>query len=332
MTKRGKLIFFGLAALASACTAILGVDDVPATTVASDGGPSREGSAVAPDDGGALESAIRAYSAAFCTRYFACYPKLVTALYQNVDDCTQQVEANHVSVALLPGFTSTVADFDDCVTRTTSIACAAFASADAKYACLLKGAKQVGDLCVDGAQCASGFCATDSETCRGCVEAPVANSPCTKNNLCGPGLTCNASTICVPDVGVGGKCSDDAPCAVGLGCSDGVCTTPPSAFGAACDGGLGCDLLQGVICDTLAEDPFCAPTQHSAVGGPCNVLVNDGKTVTLCVRNAACDTTTDTCPPVPNVGDACNDGLPCPHGYACINGTCADPLPSSFCQ
>lgn len=317
MKRTGKIGFvFGLAAFTTACTAILGVNDVP---VPSDGGVTSS----------ELGQAIESYSQAFCQRYADCFPKLFVLGYADVAECTQLSAAYLTVDTVLPGYGATPADFQGCTARTAAVACDTILSGDSAFLCNLKGTKQVGDLCVNDSQCASGLCESDAKTCRACIAPPALNQPCSKNGKCGPGLVCNSNLNCVNDVAVGGACSADAPCNLGLACIGGKCVQPPDV-GQACNATEGCDTLKGLVCETFQAPNICIDVEVSGPGEICGIL---GNTFYACLR-AKCDTSTFFCPQIPKEGDPCDaaGNVDCPFGTECTNNICVRPVPPSGCQ
>lgn len=327
--------------LATACTAILGVEDVPnaPNSTTADGGSSgnvSEASTTEGGGGGDREASIARYAEAYCRKFSDCAGSGFGAFYADVNECKTLRIASVREFVDLPGTTASAADFDGCSSRYAALTCDVFRSADSDFTCLLKGSKKQNDRCIFGAQCESGFCATSRNACRGCIAAPVDGADCAANSACGPGLVCNGDNKCVTPAKVGMSCSASKPCAGAAACVAGTCEPLVDSPNAPCTKNPGCDALKGLFCYVPTGDTSgtCVQVAYSTPGKFCSTVANTGTQFTLCLRLASCTEASNTCPTLPTkAGDPCGtDFGECPDPLYCNAGTCTANPPSSFCE
>lgn len=159
--------------------------------------------------------------------------------------------------------------------------------------------------------CAEGYCDMNDQ-CPGTCKAYVPDdAPC--DGVCQPGSAC-VDNVCTKLADVGETC--ESFCLYGFPCiqgDDGNVCVRPRAVGEACDdrrpcsGGIAC--VDGVCGDKLELGEEC--TSHAQC-----------PTATRCLPDT--DSGTDTCQPLPGVGEACPTGE-CDDGS---NVSCQDPDPS----
>lgn len=183
------------------------------------------------------------------------------------------------------------------------------------------------DVTIDVELCAEGsYCDPDSAKC---VARNSENGSCNFVGMCREDLYCDfSSNLCRPQGRAGEACNDSAgSCALGLAC-DQVCKPAGEVkapvdpvtiarSGEPCGVGIVCGL--GLVCALDAENnAICAAA--FAPGAACESAYD-----AFSCERGLCNFTTDTCPQVLNVGEACApDGLytGCPLAL-CINGKCA---------
>jgi hypothetical protein len=322
MALRGVAALGSFLLLATACTAVLGVEDVPPD-------PAADAAAAPGADGGdpAADRAVEleAYATAYCTRYKDCQTFDFDYNYKDVDECKTGFIAVEAWGLALPGVVVTADTYKDCAARMAALTCDRFAS-QAPTVCTPKGTRQASDKCLSNAQCASGFCGSDETSCRTCVAPPDNGAPCAAGDLCGPGLVCTAAGTCVTQATQGQGCSDDKPCAYPLQCLNSTCAPRTATAGAPCGGANGaCDTTKGFVC----VDGTCKTYTISAPGSPCG---DTGSSYRACRRNTAC--TGGVCSDYPKEGDACDldKGPNCLFPLRCVNNKCVGLPASSTCE
>lgn len=329
MAIRRAAALFSALALATACTAVLGVEDVPDAPADGGGGVPSADVVTTPETGGGGDvlEAIDKYATAYCQKFLGCVPAQFNFLYTGVAECAASLgSVANLSVGL-PGMIATATDFQGCEARISSLSCDTFLSSDSGFACSLKGTRKLNDRCISNYQCESGLCGTELKVCRGCINPPENGQPCAQNALCGPGLRCNGLGICVTEAKRDEPCGDDKPCVFGLVCSGGACRQPPTTEGASCVPEIGCDANRGLICLGGA----CVQAIFVYTGEPCGYGGNPGERPRICYRDSACNGQCN--PPPSKAGDACGQGFgSCLLPLVCDNGICVAPPPSSFCE
>ncbi|MBX3230982.1 MAG: hypothetical protein KIT84_36595 [Labilithrix sp.] len=332
MSLRRAALLFSALACATACTALIGLEDLPpapmydagptptATTPGQEAGPPDAG-----DGAAAIQAAIAEYTRAFCARYKECRGPDFEFSFRNVDDC---VAANNVSVAwghAMPGSIATAKSYQDCAANVRALTCATFGSSDGEFACALRGTRKVDERCLANQQCESGICGSDENTCRGCVNPPDNGQPCAAGDQCGAGLVCNSAKRCVTQAGTNQSCSDEKPCVYPDGCDNGTCKPLPATAGAPCSA-AGCDTTKGFVC----VGGTCRTYTISGPGGSC---VTTGNAPQYCRFGVACSDA-GVCADAPKEGDACGGTSPpyCPWPLRCVNEKCAALPAASTCQ
>lgn len=325
---------FSFLVLGTACTAVLGVEDVPPAPAADGGGlPSLgQDSGGTPDSGGGtdLASAVRAYVTARCAKFRECNLGKFDIFYRDQEDCVATLSAMATGSATLPGATATVADFQGCTTRAAAQTCDTFNSSDLDFVCPLKGSRKAGEKCISGYQCETGICATSLTTCRTCVTAKERGADCSADGVCGPGLRCNSVGRCVTESTLNQSCSDTQPCISSLVCLAGACRRQPETANAPCTSAVGCALDRGLFC----LDDKCVSFIVNGPSGECNYEPATGDQPKLCRQLTPC--VGGLCQPPPNVNEGCGDfenglGL-CKDPLVCLNSVCVARPSSSFCE
>jgi hypothetical protein len=188
------------------------------------------------------------------------------------------------------------------------------------------GAKELGDACVNGPECGSGFCvdeiccalescgpADDCNICQPgtgtCGNAP-ADHPCADGLYCNGADSCSGSGICVP--------TNADPCAASSSDGDGDCAESCDEFtdsctgsdpnGAACDDELFCngaDTCSGGTCSAHGSNPCTGHNAPPSCTDSCDEASHG------CTANDQDGTTCATCPS--GTCDPCTAGL-CPDG------------------
>lgn len=335
MAIRGALAaLFSFLVLGTACTAVLGVEDVPPAPAADGGGlPSLgQDSGGTSDSGGGndLPTAVRTYATAYCAKYRECYRGVFDIFYRDQEDCITTLSPIAMGNAALPGATATATDFQGCATRAAAQTCDTFNSSDFAFVCALKGSRKAGEKCTSDYQCETGICATSLTTCRTCVAAKERGADCSADGVCGPGLRCNSVGRCVSESALNQSCSDTQPCLSNLVCLAGVCRRQPEVAGANCTDAVGCALDRGLAC----LDNKCVSFVVNGPGGECNYKPAAGDQPKLCLQFAQC--VGGFCNPPPQVNEGCGDisnGLGfCKEPLVCLNSVCTARPSSSFCE
>ncbi len=211
--------------------------------------------------------------------------------------------------------------------------------------------RAAGTACADDAECVSGLCRTDSDTC-GEVAGKKLGEACLLTEECegfeGECITCRpdgtGQRTCQVLGGEGATCSTWDDCALDLGCTNGVCTTV--AEGQACLGtvesvcGQGLSCIVPVDCSAITDQASCTATPACAVEmdddgwtcelahGQCVVLPESGPCagVGLCAAGRYCEQETFTCQPRADVGQSCSasgsTAPQCLEALACNEGAC----------
>lgn len=348
MALRSTAALFSLVVFATACTAVLGVDDVPDVPVA-DAGPTTQPDASnnntetgpltnppdtgAPDTGPAVDpmkAAISAYAAAYCSKLRECERVLFDIQYADTAECEMARAAHPALVVDLPGSTVTAGQYEDCATKTQALTCATFASADLALACVIKGARKDGEKCIANEQCDSGVCASFKNTCRTCVPAPQSGTDCAANGACAPGLTCSDLGKCVVPAKLNASCGNAQPCDVdqGLECNGTKCIAQPAAAGASC-AAVDCDLAKGFFCNDNGST--CVSVVVNGPGADCNESPAAGEQFAFCRRFATCGAN-NKCGALALENDPCTSDFNCLEPLSCIANKCQKSPGSSSCE
>lgn len=161
--------------------------------------------------------------------------------------------------------------------------------------------------CIEGTECATGFCKTST--------ADAAGSVCSERIALGG--VCSASEECrAPGQCKTGKCllSSGATCAADGECESGFCASTASAPGKQCQAlpefGLGC--ASGRRC---SANLTCGPTGLEVC------LFSNDQPCQLAQSCASLFCSSDKCATAPAVGAACINNQ-CGHGQVCERGKC----------
>ena len=289
------------------------------TTAASTGGTS-----VAPATGGAAGTAgagggaggntgvsatesCAALAKAGCSRTAACSSFLMSVLYGDASTCEARLALSCAAVLSAPGTAATPTRINECATSLSGLACSSLLTGEFGPQCLpWPGPLATGSTCGDDSQCATAFCAHDSNAiCGVCAATTSAGSPCVRN-ACSVGTICSDSgaTCIVPTAGkVGAGCKVQQDCdllhAVGCNTSSGSCMSLTLATGTTCG-------FASLLASSYAVCP-ASGTCSAVVGGKCSPDAADG---------AACDA---------------KKGPACLSPARCVAGKCTLPNPAS-CQ
>lgn len=172
----------------------------------------------------------------------------------------------------------------------------------------------------EGTVAAGGACDIDIE-CAGATSICNPTDPnCDPDTACCPG-TCMDGGAELPDVAIGGTCSDTtgpcvntAYCKTG-GAASGVCTALITSAGASCDE---LDACSGtMICNILDAAPTCE--QPAASGASCDLMA-----LFPCIDSRDFCDPAGTCSPLLAPGSACPNGDECIGFATCVNGTCVE--------
>ena len=160
------------------------------------------------------------------------------------------------------------------------------------------------DLCAPGLVCNAGTCREPAMLGAACVASPVANP-------CGLGLVCDASNHCSAPLAVGATCDSTAQCQAGLTCTNAQCTVV-ALLGDGCTGPNTCGSARG--CGRAPETRTCSTPDN----------VGDACLTDTCATGLVCPVDM-TCTVLPGPGNACLDGTYCAAGATCLDGvgTCA---------
>jgi hypothetical protein len=127
--------------------------------------------------------------------------------------------------------------------------------------CVPTAARQLGENCVTGAECASGVCTGQMcSTCDAQTNACAAGESCGPDWVAAPGATSIVSPfVCSP---LQHKRTTGQPCASNDDCASSACDGTPR---------MQCD--DGRACATAADCPFGGPdTGNGLQNGPCNTV------------------------------------------------------------
>lgn len=327
MRLRAVLVVAPALALATACTTLIGLEDLPPAPPTPDAAtsepPAAEAGADVATPGGDLGAAVASFASAFCDRFKECSRVIFETGYRDVEECRASQIAQFNYASSLPGHGGTAAIYAECARSMAALPCDQLGSSDGQFACNVRGSRKVDEKCVLGSQCETGFCGSDPTTCRVCATPPANGAPCAANSACGPGLVCNRKNTCVTQSVVNQSCSDDEkPCRPGLACVNAVCTALPAVAGAACTSSPGCDVGKGLFC----SNSRCVSVVAVGPGGSCAQTPDAPK---LCLRLAPCSD--GTCAAPPTEGQPCGAGGLCLTPLLCLDGKCAPPTPASAC-
>jgi hypothetical protein len=242
----------------------------------------------------------------------------------------------------LPGTGVAASDLEACAHALKATGgCGGESNEPAECALPNTGSLSIGASCLDGAQCASGFCSITSTGCGTCMASQVppahyglegdacgraqpivaldAGGP--PQELCAAGLTCNSITLdCAAPAPAGVACYNTSDCEPTLICRGGTCAAPGSA-GQACEYEDDCG--RNLSCIPTAQGLQCGSVEWASAGEPCDQT-------TPCLVGA-CDVDNlsgggsnpaPVCPTVLADGAACTPEDLCDAFATCINGRC----------
>ena len=155
-------------------------------------------------------------------------------------------------------------------------------------------------LAATGESCANG-CIPSTLCIDGRCENPGENgSACTNDGECTAPLFC-ISGECAPLGENNSECEDTSECDIGLLCDDGLCVADEEVCLAAneCGNYMGCYAPSERACVDALQPPAACQRDDE------------------CVDAAYCDDTTETCTPLPALGEGCGNGAQCAAGLAC---------------
>jgi hypothetical protein len=269
------------------------------------------------------------YAQAFCTQLSKCNATALAGIYGDLAGC----EARSVEAALwvvsLPGSGFTPSALGACADASAAADCASFLSQATVFsACFPKGTRALGQSCLDGTQCASGFCPSAGYACARCADPPAAGASCA-NGVCAAGMVCASSGTCAVVAKSGAACGSSKPCDSFLECKMGTCQPVPATAGAACGSATAnayCDERVPLAC-TSATSGTCASLAFGDKGAACGLAAG---VVHACKASGAC--VSGVCQAGPGAGQACGASGPfCQFPDQCVNGRCVAPPPASAC-
>lgn len=249
---------------------------------------------------------------------------LIEWLYGDFVGCSERAFDFRLWQATLPGSRPFADALRACSAALSGLSCDEFfAGATVVSECSFVGGLALGQPCLDGAQCQSGFCPSVDRSCATCAEPPGENAPCTSPEECGPGLGCSAEGSCVRLANAGESCGSARPCDEYLACR-GVCVALPNAPGASCTAAEGCDARSGVVCNP--ESQRCV---EYVPGAACSWAPDQ---LFLCANSGQC--TTEGCMPAAEPGEACDleVGPVCRWPDRCVEGRCVVLPEASICD
>ena len=255
--------------------------------------------------------------------------------------CTGDVSALAVCGGIFRGTRGVgegCATSDECTGDRAAVICSTETSASDAPCGVCQALPREGAACRndDVIPCAGGLVCNDGA----CRALPADGEACIQG-LCGDGLLCAPSTLtCAPPPGDGEPCPDFV-CAGDLQCdADGVCATAAEIeaslpqLGDACVDGACAMFHTGLACDAATNT--CVSATAVDAGSSCTPVTVGFESTQYCKDqlagiNACIDLDGDgafACTPIPQVGDACVQGL-CAAGLLCDGNTdrCVAPPP-----
>lgn len=163
-----------------------------------------------------------------------------------------------------------------------------------------------GKTCLAHRHCAAGMVCADIQLVGRCAEQSAIGAKCTHTSDCGDGLHCDINkAICTPQADDGDTCTSSDGCSALLYCDlqDKRCKPLPGE-GQACAYSVR-TCLPGLTCYQPSKtDRTCVKPRQK--GQKCSQQNN-------CDAGLGCDK--GVCVDLPNVGQACLDGLYCNNGW-----------------
>lgn len=303
-------------------------------------GASGKGGEAGQGGGGATAGeACDQYAKAYCSRYEACAPALMTMIYGSADMCIKRLKPVCIEALGLQGTTKTPEFASQCAAALSNYACSSLVVREYPDECKPQpGPRQEGESCGEEGQCATRYCKYEAaQGCGVCRNRASAGGICQVDSDCNAGLACTKDGKCVPYGAIEAACNaGDMPCAPGLSCmgaagtATGKCQKARSG-GEECEIAAttkpGCDLLQGLYC-TLTG--ICKKAQFAGTGEACGAITGG---YALCSASGKCSPAgaVGTCLAAAADGDACDSeaGPYCMPLAQCIEKTCTPPALSS---
>jgi hypothetical protein len=263
-----------------------------------------------------------------CNKLQECFPLGLSALYNDVAQCTERSKLSCMNTLGAQGTGATTATLDACTTAFKSATCDVLLGAKVPDACKTPaGTLADGKACGDDAQCTSRYCAKTSDACGQCTARAAVGGACVQSGDCAEGLVCNATGKCAEPGKQGEACSATKLCGTDLICQKGTCDKP-LALGATCNPvEPACDQRRGHIC---GANMTCEAIKLAKTGEPCGFVKGQ---ITSCGAHGKCKLAagaqSGTCEAPAADGQACDaqKGPGCLAPAKCVKGVCtiADP-------
>ncbi len=254
--------------------------------------------------------------AVMCPKYEACAPFVTEVAL--TPDCPTYVRKGCNDAARLSDVRMTPADYAACIEAFARESCDdwVYNGILPPECATVPGSRPTGSPCGSSLQCASGVCSTSNLACSICTESPPGEGESCFEVGCLTGLVCNEASICVLGRHLGESCSDATPCVGTLLCQSGTCARPPGEGAPCADAGLGCDLLQGIVCNELTG--LCEKLPLPAVGEACSGYCQAGATCMTASNGSAVCTTSR------RAGEPCASQDVCDQWLTCSDGACQE--------
>jgi hypothetical protein len=222
---------------------------------------------------------------------------------------------------------------DACAGELEELSCEQYSSLRIpRIGCVIPGKRALGESCINGVQCASGFCPSVGFACATCAPMPHEDDACSKPEDCTAGLVCTASGttagVCVVPARAGESCGTAKPCDAYHDCINTTCVPYQNSLGAACGStpGANCDPRDGLTCSS-ATSGTCSRYTPVALGAACGS--SEGAYL-VCADLGQC--VNARCVAGPELGDACAATGPfCQWPEQCINSRCVGPPSDNAC-
>jgi hypothetical protein len=271
------------------------------------------------------QQACMYFAHTLCMRLRNCSPRLVDAVYGEVQACTDRTTAACLFGITTPDAVSSGAGIRGCTDAITDLACSGLLENGMPDICqLAPGARVDGTPCGSDAQCMSTRCAraAASDDCGLCAALADAEQACVANTDCKRGLTCSADGRCRAPAPAGAACDAMHVCQYPLNCIQGRCA-PGLMSGEACTATEDhCGVYAGLAC---APSGKCEAWTNAAVGAACGYT---DRGWAACTASASCSAAVSggVCRAALPDGAACSaagsDALPCLAPARCVRGTC----------
>ncbi len=266
------------------------------------------------------------YATAYCSARDACTASYVTLVnYADVATCVARTKDQCVRRSIADGVAATPDKVEQCASDLPSFNCNDLFSNLQPASCIpAPGGLDDDAGCAFSAQCASGFCQSDSSSaCGYCAPMPKGGDDCNVDADCGSsnGLRCDQTTFtCAVYGDAGATCDDPAGCKDGDSCvaltgqTNGTCEASVTTVGDPCDStgvsAPNCDTRLGLRCVQGA----CTDVTYAGGGDACGTINGH---VAICEATGTCTGATGakTCVA------AAADGSPCDqtNGPKCLS-------------